>query len=398
MGLKLMTIMAIFMFLLLAATAKAQPRVVFDVTSAKYGGKTNYDITDSLAQAWTDACASVWPSKLVVPSGTYWLRGATFIGPCKTPIEVQIQGKLKAPEDGHQLVNSDFWVAFRYIDRLYLSGGGTFDGQGALGWNTYRAINVRFDYISNSIIQDITSLNSRSFHINVYACHDVTFQRVTVIAPGESSNTDGIHIARSWRINVTDTNIGTGDDCISIGDGTSQLIVTNVNCGPGHGISVGSLGKYLDEKPVYGLIIKNCTLTNTKNGVRIKTWPGSPSAGFASHIYFEDIIMNNVKNPIIIDQNYCPGHSCKQQAQSNVKISNVSFKNIRGSSASQVAVNLACSGSLPCVNVQLIGIDLVYSGDGDRPITSRCSNVIKPTIINVSEALACRPYPINQND
>ncbi|PRQ52772.1 putative polygalacturonase [Rosa chinensis] len=324
MGLKLMTIMAIFMFLLLAATAKAQPCVVFEVTSAKYGGKTNYDITDSLAQAWTDACVSVWSSKLVVPSGTYWLRGATFIGPCKAPIKVQIQGKLKDPEDGHQLVNSDFWVAFRYIDRLYLSGGGTFDGQGALGCN-YRS---------------------------------------------ESSNTDGIHIAYSWRINVTDANIETRDYCISIGNGTSQLTVTNVNCGPGHGISIGSLGKYLDEKPVYGLIIKNCTLTNTTNGVRIKTWPSSPSARFASHIYFEDIIMNNVKNPIIIDQNYCPRHRCKQQAQLNTKISNVSFKNIRGSSASQVAINIACSGSLPCENVELIGIDLEYSGDGDRPITS----------------------------
>ncbi|KAL6143895.1 hypothetical protein ACLB2K_054590 [Fragaria x ananassa] len=353
MGLKVMNIMAIFMFLLLAATANAQPRTIVDVTSATYGGKPNCDITDALAHAWRDACASPWPSRLVVPSGTYRLRGANFKGPCNAPIEVQIQGTLQAPEDGHQLVNSDSWVAFQYIDRLFLTGGGAFDG--SQGRNNYRAIN-----------------------------------RLTIQAPKKSSNTDGIHIARSWRINVTDTDIGTGDDCISIGDGTKKLIVTNVNCGPGHGISVGSLEKYSDEQPVYGLVVRNCTFTNTTNGVRIKTWPGSPVTGLASHIHFVDITMNNVQNPIIIDQNYCPGHTCNQQGQSNIKISNVRFRNIRGTSASQVAVNLACSQTLPCEMVELIGIDLAYSGEHNRPILSQCTNVVNPTIVNVRDALACK--------
>ncbi|XP_004289173.1 PREDICTED: polygalacturonase-like [Fragaria vesca subsp. vesca] len=388
MGLKVMNIMAIFMFLLLAATANAQPRTIFDVTSATYGGKPNCDITDALAHAWRDACASPWPSRLVVPSGTYRLRGANFKGPCNAPIEVQIQGTLQAPEDGHQLVNSDSWVAFQYIDRLFLTGGGTFDG--SQGRNNYRAINVRFDFVTNSAIQDITSLDSSGFHFNVFMCHDLTFQRLTIQAPKKSSNTDGIHIARSWRINVTDTDIGTGDDCISIGDGTKKLIVTNVNCGPGHGISVGSLGKYSDEQPVYGLVVRNCTFTNTTNGVRIKTWPGSPVTGLASHIHFVDITMNNVQNPIIIDQNYCPGHTCNQQGQSNIKISNIRFRNIRGTSASQVAVNLACSQTLPCEMVELIGIDLAYSGEHNRPILSQCTNVVNPTIVNVRDALACK--------
>lgn len=43
MGLKLENVLPVFMFLLLASTAKAQ--TVFDVTSAKYGGKPNSDIT-----------------------------------------------------------------------------------------------------------------------------------------------------------------------------------------------------------------------------------------------------------------------------------------------------------------------------------------------------------------
>ena len=67
--------------------------------------------------------------------------------------------------------------------------------------------------------------------------------------------------------------------------------------------SVGSLGKYPDEKDVRGVVVTNCTLRNADNGVRIKTWGGSPPSQ-ASNILFQDIIMDNVKRPIIIDQTY----------------------------------------------------------------------------------------------
>lgn len=83
-----------------------------------------------------------------------------------------------------------------------------------------------------------------------------------------------------------------------------------MTCGPGHGISVGSLGRYHDEQPVNGVTVRNCTLKNTMNGVRVKTWPDSPS-GVASDMTFEDIIMDNVSNPILIDQKYCPYGECK---------------------------------------------------------------------------------------
>ncbi|KAM1301803.1 hypothetical protein ACFX2H_012790 [Malus domestica] len=388
--------LAVFLFLLSTSNAKAELGV-FDVTSATYGAKPGSDITQALAKAWTDACASPTTSKVVVPSGTYKLTEASFKGPCKAPIEIQVHGKLQAPADGGKLTKPDTWVAFEHINMLTIYGGGTFNGQGALAWKLNDcnknkdcksiAINMRFNFVTNSTIQDITSLDSKNFHVNILGCHNVTFQHVNVTAPGESINTDGIHIGRSTGINITDAHIGTGDDCVSIGDGSKEITITRVTCGPGHGISVGSLGRYPNEEPVVGIRVRNCTLTNTSNGVRIKTWPASPSDGIASDMHFEDIIVVNVSNPILIDQQYCPWNQCKQNIPSKVKISNVSFKNIKGSSATPFAIQIICSRGLPCENVELSDIDLTYSGNKGT-LNSQCSNV-KPTITRVLKALAC---------
>ncbi|KAK4342460.1 hypothetical protein RND71_038276 [Anisodus tanguticus] len=96
-------------------------------------------------------------------------------------------------------------------------------------------------------------------------------------------------------------------------------------------------------------------------------------------LHYEDIIVQNVTNPIVIDQVYCPYNQCNKDLPSQVKISKVSIKNVRGTSRTQDAVLLLCSKGVPCEGVEIGDIDIAYNGK-EGPAKSRCENV-KPTFV-----------------
>jgi polygalacturonase len=66
--------------------------------------------------------------------------------------------------------------------------------------------------------------------------------------------------------------IHAGDDCVSIQTGCSNVYIHNVNCGPGHGISIGGLGKDNTKACVSNITVRDVVLHGTMTGVRIKTW------------------------------------------------------------------------------------------------------------------------------
>ncbi|CAD5190908.1 unnamed protein product [Musa acuminata subsp. malaccensis] len=219
----------------------------------------------------------------------------------------------------------------------------------------------------NATIKSISSINIKFFHIHIFELRNITFDSIKINTPGDSPNIDGIHIADSTNIQVANSIIGTSDDCISIGSGCTNLTIFNVLCGPGHGISVGSLGKNVGEKDVIGLNVSNCNLTGTANGLRFKTLQSSPSRLKATDFVFEHIIMNNVYNPIIINQNYCPFANCPKKDPSLVKIKNIKYRNIVGTFLSPVAYNLVCSKVAPCEGAEPSDISLKCNGNEKQP-------------------------------
>ncbi|RWR98130.1 exopolygalacturonase [Cinnamomum micranthum f. kanehirae] len=350
---------------------------------AKADGKT--DDAKAFQDAWMAACGSSGPATIIVPKGEYWMGPLKFTGPCKgvPSITMKLDGHLLAETDLNKFPTGD-WVFFSSIDGLTITGTGVFDGQGASIWHLNDCqqnekckllpTNVKFIAMTNTVIDGITSLNSKNFNFGVVECTNFKAVNFKVTNPGDSPNTDGMHVERCSDVTIEGATIGTGDDCISLGQGLTNVHISKVTCGPGHGISVGSLGKYPDEKDVTGLVVSDSTISDTLNGIRIKSWGNSPSASSVSNVTFENITFKNVNNPIIIDQEYCPSGACANDVPSKVQISDVTFKNIQGTSASEVGVTLLCSKGLPCKNVKLQDINITPS-KGSAPLKSTCDNI-----------------------
>ncbi|KAI3457559.1 hypothetical protein Pfo_014222 [Paulownia fortunei] len=348
-----------------------------------YGAVANNktDNTKAFVRAWVGACRWRGRSRVLIPPGSYNLGSVIFRGPCNGPKEFVIKGVLRAPTQPG-LFFIDHWITFQNINKLRIYGGGTLDGKGASAWPYNNCgtgsckplpVSLRLDFINDSDISNINSINSKNFHFNVFSCYRLSFNRVIISAPQDSPNTDGIHVSSSGEVSIDTADIATGDDCISIGPGNHGIRISNVFCGPGHGISVGSMGKSDTKEGVSGVRVVNCTFRGTLNGVQIKTWPDSKAAGgFASDFTYDNIVMRNVENPIFINQQYCPFNLCNPKGSSKIQISNITFRNIWGTCTTRDAVKLKCSKSNPCHDIALENINLIGPGGF---ASSSCSNV-----------------------
>eukprot|EP01018_Ginkgo_biloba_P018146 Gb_12018 [translate_table: standard] len=343
------------------------------------------DDTQAFENAWKEACFSA-PSVFLVPEGKqYLVEPINFSGPCQSPLTVQVSGTIIAPEDPSvwEETDSSLWLGFHGVNDLTVEGGGSIYGRGEKWWAQSCKINktnpcrsaptaVTFVSSNNLIVRNLTVVNSQQIHITFRNCVGVEANLLEVKASEQSPNTDGIHVSASKYIMIKNSIIGTGDDCISIVSDSFNILIQNVSCGPGHGISIGSLGEGNSDAQVSNVIVDGAILHNTTNGLRIKTWQGG--SGFAEDIIFQNVVMDNVSHPIIIDQYYCDSPEACPNKTSAVKVSGVAYMNVKGTSATKEAVRFACSQSVPCHNIFLSGIDLTLTS-GDTP-TAFCENAM----------------------
>ncbi|KAI3525120.1 hypothetical protein L2E82_02451 [Cichorium intybus] len=358
-------------------------RIVLNVKDYGAKGDGIEDDTKAFADAWNTACSSKVETKIIIPDGSsYLVRPINLAGPCLSKTTLTIFGSIVAPSHPNVWDGNDThkWLYFHGVDHLTVEGGGTIDGMGQKWWDSscktdpkrpcrHAPTAITFHRCNNLVVKNLMITNGQQMQMAFTNCDRVSVSHVTVFAPSKSPNTDGIHISSSTNVKVKDSTIRTGDDCISIVSNSSKVDIKRIICGPGHGISIGSLGKSGSCDQVSDVNVRGAILSNTENGVRIKTWQGG--TGFVKNVKFEDVWMENVSNPIIIDQYYCDSHKPCPNKTCAVNVKNVSFVNIGGTSATKEAIRFACSDVSPCEGVYLENIHLVSAFQGTTT-TSFC--------------------------
>ncbi|XP_010528313.2 PREDICTED: probable polygalacturonase At1g80170 [Tarenaya hassleriana] len=331
-----------------------------------------HDDTKAFMDAWEHTCNYMGSkSTMEIPRGkTFLLQPIEFNGPCKSKkIFFRIDGDLTAPKLPHKWRcenhKCDKWIGFGHLNGLYIDGRGTLDGQGRKWWS----LNCKHDKIacqrrprgiiiahSNNVhVSNVNVKDSPNFQMSFESSRWVYVKDITITADGDSPNTDGIHLQRSQNVFISDSVIQTGDDCISIGDGSKHVNISKISCGPGHGISIGSLGRNGNKEAVESVYVRDSTFRSTTNGVRIKTWQGGK--GHVRNVVFEHITFHESSRPIIIDQYYCPHSHCKNHT-SAVRISDITYRHIHGTSDEKASVQLLCSETVPCRNIYMSDINL----------------------------------------
>ncbi|MCL7031435.1 hypothetical protein MKW94_000948 [Papaver nudicaule] len=344
-------------------------KVLVNVDSFGAVGDGISDDTQAFVSAWEKAC-STQKSVLLVPERKRYLVNATrFKGPCADKLIIRIDGTIVAPDEPNNWdkQNPRIWLNFSKLKRISFQGKGVIDGSGKKWWDSSCKRNktnpcreaptaLTIDTSSAVNVKGLTIQNGQQMNFVISHCENVRITNVKVSAPGTSPNTDGIHITKSTNVGVLNCKIGTGDDCISIVNGSTGIKMKNIYCGPGHGISIGSLGKDNSTGIVSGVVVNTAFLKGTTNGLRIKTWQGG--SGFVRAVRYENVRMDDVANPIIIDQFYCDSPKSCQNQTSAVEISQIVYRNISGTSKTAKAMKFACSDTVPCKNIVLNNVNL----------------------------------------
>lgn len=332
--------------------------------------------TQAFKEAWEMACSFRGRTRIVIPAGyNFLVHPVDFGGPCKSKVTLDISGTIVAPEDpaAWKGLNHRKWLYFHGVKHLTVEGGGTVNGRGWLWWAQSCKINktnpcrnaptaITFHKCKDLKVENLKVVCGQKMHVAFTNCLRVMTFNLIVTSPAVSPNTDGIHVSASHGVKIKDSVVRTGDDCISIVSNSSRIKIRNIACGPGHGISIGSLGKSNSSSLVRDVMVDGAFLSNTDNGVRIKTWQGG--GGNATNITFQNIFMENVSNPIIIDQYYCDAHVPCANQTSAVKVENISFRRIKGTSATEEAIKFACSDDLPCKGLYLEDVQLLSHTGG----------------------------------
>jgi polygalacturonase len=142
------------------------------------------------------------------------------------------------------------------------------------------------------------------YHLVPFRCEDVTVDGVTIKAPSDSPNTDGIDPSVSRRVLITRCTIDTGDDCIAVKAGTAgagpaeDILVTDCTFLHGHGCSIGSD----TNAGVRNMTVRRCTFDGTEIGVRLKS--GRGRGGLVENVTYEDLTMANVGQAIVVSSYY----------------------------------------------------------------------------------------------
>lgn len=162
------------------------------------------------------------------------------------------------------------------------------------------------------ILHGITGQNAASWQLHPFFSQNISFFDVSINAPKDSPNTDALDPEACDNVNIVGCKFSVGDDCIAIKSGKIELAKmyeqpadhhTIRNCLMQFGHGAVTLGSEM-AGGVKNLTVNRCIFNHTDRGLRIKTRRGRGKLAVIDGVLFENIKMDGVLTPIVINMWY----------------------------------------------------------------------------------------------
>ncbi len=394
---------------------------ILDVRDFGAIGNTTTNSTSAIQAA---ICSCPKNGKVIIPEGKY-LVNSLFL---KSDMELEIceNATLFAEEnisnypiypdlienyDSEKYQSLGSWEGNPYksycsiinsinIENVKIYGKGIIDGNSSIQtwWKDpkHKGTHIarpRLFFSNNSkqiLIEGITFKNSPSWTIHPYLSDNIKIINVKIVNPKDSPNTDGIDPDCCTNISIIGVYFSLGDDCIAIKSGkifmaqnlgkpTKSINIRQCHMKDGHaGVTLGSelaCG-------IFDVIVKDCLFIDTDRGLRIKTRRGRGNKAIIDNIEFNNIKMNNVKIPFVINSYYfcdIDGHTPYVQTRKKLPIDSrtpsigrLKFKNIEAINCHLAIARIEGLSEKPIEEVDFSNINISFDkmAKGEIPVMS----------------------------
>jgi polygalacturonase len=358
---------------------------------------------------------------VIVPAGKY-LTSAIFLK-SNVQVEVFAGGALLLTTDFNQVPSvqgrwegidrTTYASLFNGFDleNVSITGRGTLDGQGERWWTAFRHDHelrrklgleerepenppeallrwgrprmINLFRCRNVQICGIALVDSPSWNIHPVQCGNLLIDGVTITAPEDSPNTDGIDPDSCKNVRIANCYLSVGDDCIIIKSGykyrdngipCENITVTNCVFGKGHaGVGIGSE----TAGGVRNVVVSNCVCDGTQRGLRLKT--ARSRGNVVENIRASNVVMRDVGEAVVVTMFYTGGDLHRQEHvdQGTPRFRNIHFSDVFATRVKKAAV----IEGLPEMPIEGLSISNFAVESAETGVT--CTNAVGVRLDNI---------------
>ncbi|KAI5917660.1 rhamnogalacturonase a precursor [Camillea tinctor] len=327
-----------------------------------YGGEASAtaDNGAAITAAW-NACKS--GGQVYIPAGDYglatWLELKNGKG-----VSINLEGVIyRTGSGGGNMIfvrdSSDFEFYSANAQGAVQGYGYEFHKD-----NTYGPRILRLYKCTNFSVHDIALVDSPAFHVSLDTCDSGEIYNM-VIRGGNRGGLDGIDL---WGTNiwVHDVEVTNKDECVTVKDPSSNILVEQIHCNWSGGCAMGSLASGID---IHDIEYNNVYTHHANQMYMIKSNGGN---GTVSNVALNNFLGHSNAYTLDVDTAWS---SMDAVAGDGIQYSNITARGWRGTCANGAQrgpVKMLCPAAVPCTSMAIDDFH-VWTADGSVALHA-CAN------------------------